>query len=680
MRYKKKIQKIKSSCSISPDLIAGNRFKEIVNILYEKSELKNQDRYLYGYSLLRTQRNLESLITLWPLVKAHPILQQDCVSIAAHVFKDENSLFSLPLSEESLYTLFFVAKNLMPQSQIYNTLKQRFFDALWQKGDYEKLERTLKSTKEEFSGIFVENLSKLAFVQPEKKLIGNIQAFVSHILTGGACLIVRNQIYHSDIAEEICSLANEIKHLYSRLNIKNKQNLTWNQSLFESFVDYEASILTQVLQLVVKNTALHLDVIPTPGYLITYDSVARRVSPHFLSWLALEHKELLEMYNTDTYHAVFWALNGKELFGSNNVLKAVSQNKFHPYLRLALMFRATNIEKSSLKEIVQVADIENLQETMSFFKGVAIQTVKSMINEESKITLPSAFWQILVEFYPVLQEPELKNSLITKILNILRYEYANLKSLSLATIKNIAYRMNDVEFEKQLEALYTRQRACSRFLLSLKDEKKSKKSITNIKDEPALRKHLTLIADSCYLLYTELPINFFQHIESLIENVRINKIIPLQSHFDYDFECGCAGCERKLYRDIIPQISEELNLTVIRLPDVHLYSNLQSIPKTQTPKSSVLLQEDPFKILDVSTADSKQVIMQKVLQLIQQSPGQMSIFRQAQSELFNPIQRFLHHYFRCFAYENSIETEAEPLLDNSPLHKIPFRRELLNAN
>jgi hypothetical protein len=685
MRYKKikKAQDKKSSCSVSPDLITGNRFEEIVNILTEKSELKNQDRYLFGYSLLHTQRKLESLIILWPLAKGHPILQKDCASIAAHVFKDENLLSSVQLPEEDFYILFLAAKDLAPQSQVYNTLKRRFFNSLWQNENYEKLERILKSTKEEFSGIFVENLSKLAFFQSEKKLIGNTPAFVGHVLTGGACLILRNQIYHSDIADEIRLLSNEIKYLFSQLKIKNNQNLAWDKSLFDSFVDHEASILTQVLQLSVKNGEPHSDIIPTPSYLMTHDSATRRVSQHFLPWLASKHDELFEMYNADTYHAVFWALSGKELSGVNKILKTVQQNKFHPYLRLAIMFRAANIEKSTLQGIVQISDIENLKETTSLFKSIAIKTVKSMIHGEAKIKLSPAFWQMLLEFYPVLQDPELKNILIAKIIHTLHYEYEGLVSLNLGTMRSIAYQVNDVEFEKQIEALCARQQVCSRFLLNFNDENKSKKTFVHIKNEQTLRSHLTLVADSCCLLYAELSVEFFWYIKSLVENKKISKLIPLQDLIDCDFDCDCVGCQKELYRYKILGLGEKLNLPVVRLPDVQFYSNLQLVSETQTPKSSVLSQADPFKILDVSIADSKQIIMQKVMKLIQQSPGKMSIFRQAQNELFHPAKRFLHHYFRYFVHEDSnVETEVDPLATpvHSPAHEIPFRHEFLNAD
>lgn len=149
-------------------------------------------------------------------------------------------------------------------------------------------------------------------------------------------------------------LVNEIKHLFYQLKIKSKQKLAWDKSLFENFFDHEASILTQVLQLAVKSSGSNLDIIPTPGYFMTYDSTTGRGSQKFLSWLALESKELFEMYHDYTYHAVL----------------------------LALMLRFANIKKSPLKGIVQINDFENLKETASLFKNVAIQTVMSMIDKE----------------------------------------------------------------------------------------------------------------------------------------------------------------------------------------------------------------------------------------------------------------------------------------------------------
>ena len=93
----------------------------------------------------------------------------------------------------------------------------------------------------------------------------------------------------------------------------------------------------------------------------------------------------------------------------------------------------------------------------------------------------------------------------------------------------------------------------------------------------------------------------------------------------------------------------------------------------------MLSQADPFKILTVSCDVTKAGIMQTVLQLIKQSPNQMAVIRQAQSALFNPAQRFLHHYLRYFGNEN-LNFTVEPTQDVTvPLEQIPLRQEFLNA-
>lgn len=541
MNYKKvqKTHKQKLSHFISPELIANNRFKEIIGLLNDKVALTNRDRYLYGYSLLRTQKKWEALVTLWPLVvKGHEKLQEDCASIAEDIFKDESFLYSAPLTEEALHVLFSVAKSLSPNSQAYNILKQRYFNLLWQAKDYEKLERIVKSTRDDFSGVLVENLSKLAFFQAERKLTGNIPAFISLILTGAACLILRNDNYHSDIEDTVCLLANELKLLFSQLKIKKK--FTWDEKLFENFVDYEAGVLIQVLQLAVKNNELNLDIIPTPGYLINYDSTTQRVSTKFLPWLAAHNKALFECYNAETYQAVLWLLSGEKLSSIQSILKSIPRNKLDPYLRLALMLRAENMKPSALKGLVQVSDFENIQVTESIFKNLVVKTVKSMANEKSTMYLKPEIWLILYEFSFMLSDSELKNILIKKTIDVLVEEY-----------------------------------------------------------------------------------------------------------------------------------------------DPDSFSSSQQKFDTQMPKTSVLLQSNPFDQLGALITDTKQMIMQKVMKLIQQSPEKMASIRQAQNELFNPARRFLHQYLRYLTYDNK-NAEIEIQSSSAPINvlptEIPFRHEFLNAN
>ena len=684
MNYRQttKPQKQKIPHLISLDLIRGKHFKEIVNIVHEQSVLTNRDRYIYGYSLLQLQQNLQALVTLWPLAaKDHIKLQEDCAIIAAHVFKDEHFLATIEgLSEKTLYALFLIAQKLIPQTQVYAALKQHLFDLLWQKHDYEQLERILKASKKEWSGILVENLSKLVFFQPENKLVGNISAFVGCILTGGACLILRNSIYHSDIAEEIRFLANEIKILFSRLEIKNQQKLSWDKALFESFLDYEVDILTQVLQLAVDSRLAGLDIIPTPSYLINYDAATGRLGQNFLPWLAVLNQELCEMYHVNIYHAVIWVLGGDKLSMINNILKLTTKDQFHPYLRLALMLRAANIKKGSLSRLVQISDFENLIEPINLFRNVAIQTVYFIVNKTDQINITAEFWRILFKFYPVLQDPAINNILIKKSIQVLYDEHKDRKNLNLCVIKSIARQTNDHKFEKQIDLLCSRQQDCLQFLLTLNDNKKSKKTIKEIKkNELALHEHLALIADSCFLVAAELSEEFFQHIKNLVTNKEINKLIRLKDFFD--FNCECPKCKQYLYNHTISYLVEKLNLSVASIPEVHLITNLQHNSKGSPSKLSILSHPDPFTVLDVAIFDSKQTIMQKVMKLIQQNPDKMAIFRQAQSELFNPAQRFLHHYFRYLSYEDqNIVTEVWPLshLMNFSLHSISIREELLN--
>lgn len=681
MSYKqiKKTKKQTTYHLVSVDLIAENRFTDIINILNGKSDFTNRDRYFYGYSLLHTQQKLKSLLVWWPLVTAKGFskLQEDCRLIAAHIFSDESFLSSTQLSNDALSTLFFAARSLFPQSQVYRTLQQRFFNVLWEKNDYEKLERTLKSSKERFSGILVENLSKLAFFQPANKLIANAYGFIGFVLTGGAALIARNSIYHNDIAHGVSLLANEIKLLFSQLKPKNKQKITLDKAVFANFVDYEASLLIQVLQLALNDSELNLELIPTPSYLLAYDVATQEINQKFLSWLASKNPELFEMYDANIHHAIRYALGGENLSNINNILKPLHKNKLHPYLRLAIMFRTVNIKKSIFKELVQISEFKNLKGP-SLFNKVAINTIKSMTHPEAKTKLPVEFWQMLFEFYPVLQEPEFKNMLIANSIYVLHKKYDYGLSLNLETVKGVAQQTNAVELENDIDVLRARQKTCLQFLLNL--EGKSQKDIKNLNSEHVLRAHLTLLADCCILAYPDLSTELFLHIKSLVKNKKIKKIINLEEIFDCDFECACEGCREDLYQDEIPSMATKLDLPIVRIPDEQHYLSVQTMSPACMPTTSILSQTNPFKTLNVVPTDSKQIILQQVMALIKQSPEKMAIFRQAQNELFNPAQRFLHEYFRIFVYED-IEAQAHPLPLSTQisLHEIPFRNEFLYA-
>ena len=367
-------------------------------------------------------------------------------------------------------------QNFYPFISVDFATNKALFDSLWQKGEYAELERMLKAQKQGMTGRLIENLSKLAFFQHERKMTGTGTAFVSHILTGGACLIARNKMYHDDIADEIRLLANEIKLIFTQAKIKNKHTLAWDQPLFDIFIDFEANVLIEVLQIAVKNKELNIEFIPSPNYWAIYQVANKPLGQQFLRWLAVESPALSQMYHMDICHAAFWALSGESLSDINSTLKSANINTFHPYLCLALMLRSANMKKSLVKDIVQLSDFENLKETSSVGKSVAIQTVKNMLSEESKSKLPPAFWELLLDFYPVLEEPELKEILITKLINNLQAKHKARMDLGLNALKNFASRINAHELVTAIDTLCQRQLICSQLMKVLENEKQSKKS------------------------------------------------------------------------------------------------------------------------------------------------------------------------------------------------------------
>ena len=195
--------------------------------------------------------------------------------------------------------------------------------------------------------------------------------------------------------------------------------------------------------------------------------------------------------------------------------------------------------------------------------------------------------------------------------------------------------------------------------------------------------HLALIIDSFFsMTESQYIIPLIQHLQSLVANKRINTFIPLKEFFMCDFDCACGSCIEKLIKNDFPSLIEKFNLSIIKFPELH---DINTQPSNSTmPKSSVLAHPDPFTVLGITYTDSKPIIMQKMMGLIQQSPDKMAVFRQAQSEVFNPAKRFLHHYLRSINYEKSRPTQLdEPPLSKikaSSLNDIPFRHDLYNAN
>lgn len=273
------------------------------------------------------------------------------------------------------------------------------------------------------------------------------------------------------------------------------------------------------------------------------------------------------------------------------------------------------------------------------------------------------------------KSPQLEPILIGKLIGALHREYQSFRTVSLDRIKKVSQQTGDHVLKKQLDVLCARQQECLKFLQGFSDQKKSQKAIRSINSLVSIQKHLILLVDCCMLVCDQLPDDFFWHVQRLSASKKINRFIPLQILFSFKFQCACDEC-RLRYKGELQVIVGNLNLAVACLPEIHNNSNLQSTNDKATSKNSVLAQMDPFKVLGVSLMDSKETIKCKVMKLMQKSPRKMAAFRLAQSELYNPAQRFVHNYFRYLSY-GDFEPEASPSLSHDlSVEKIPFRHEL----
>jgi len=679
MKYKhrKNNQKKPLSHAIPPQLIKDKQFAEIITIANRQSELTVQDRYLYGYALLQTQQKLAALITLWPLAaKNQTQLYEDCAVIARDVFNQDIASSLSDLSEKELHILFLAAQTLAPHSLTYHTIKQHLCNLLWDKKEYEKLEHLLKSSKEKSLSIFIENMSKLAFFQAEKKLSGNIPALIGCVLTGAASFIARHPMYHHDIHDIIPSLTNEIKNLFAEWVHTSKQKISWDSTLLNNFIDYEAHIVTHILELSLKSTMAPNNIIPTPSYLLYYDAATKQISQPFFAWLTTANKELLNLYHADTHHALIFALGGDHLSATNTALKSINISQLNPYIRLMMMLRADNMKKSPLKQPVELSEL-TVTDTTKIYQHIAVNSIIIMFNQTDKKLLPETFWATLRTYFPVFQQTDLKPILLAQIISMLQIDLQNKKHLNLIEAKNDMHQLQAYDLEQQLNTLYMRQQECSQFLSAL-NSKQSSLIIKKIKNANALCDHLTLLSDINQLLFYHQAEDSWHHIKSLVENRRLNKFIPLKKLFDFSFKCHCPPCHQHLYITLMPQIVENLQLPIVTTPDASHYRKTQT--ELAPTKSMFYSEPNPFTTLDVHLTDTKPIIMQKIMQRIQREPEKMAVFRQAQNTLFHPARRFLQHYLRFLAYEEIPADSLASSVLNDAFPNIPFRSELINTH
>lgn len=292
-KHKSDLSQKQVASVVSPALYQGNQFKEIINLCADKKDLNTSDQYLYGYALFRQKQPLEALVVLWPLAQqGNQALKEDCRLLAQCVFQNRQLFESLSLSAQVLATLFSAANRLTPESPCLPVIQNKLLEALWLEGDYDSVERILKSSKAAFSGTLLENLGKLSFYQSVNKLSGDPIAKASYLLTSAACFILRHPMYHADILSILQLFSEEIEHLL----LHRVQSLAKYQTVLVKHLAQETSLLAQVLALAIKDPALTLDIIPTPGYLNYFDATTNRVGEKFLAWLQASDQNLNQQY------------------------------------------------------------------------------------------------------------------------------------------------------------------------------------------------------------------------------------------------------------------------------------------------------------------------------------------------------------------------------------------------
>ncbi len=687
MKYKK-LKKIKTSLSQSAQLLTWldqKAFPAMINTLQKKQSFTTAERYLYGYALLQQHQYLKTLIIWRPLMGGNKqsVIQEDYGFVANTVFQDIEALKTVPLAEQELYMLVNIVAKLDQQSAAYSILLHRLSTELWEKQAYDKLSQLLKSHKHTFSHHTLENLSKLDYLQAQNKCLSHPQAFVGHVLTGGACLILRNESYHQDMERAVQLLAHEIQHVYYQTldaTKTNRQKSPWSMQVLAQFTDYEAWILTHVLQVVLKY-GQRFSIIPTPSYFMIYNPSTHRVSEDFLSWLITKNPDLASLYDKTLYGMVFWALSGITLTAKQPIAKQIKAvGSLDPYIRLAIILRLTKRGDDKDDDKISLADFEKHEACSALYRKIAIKTVTTLLTQHSDrpIDFNADFWKILFECYPVIKTDYLGTLLTKTLLNCLHHQHKKGQDLMLEAMDAWFHRIDHPVLANRLETLRRYQRQ-GLSLLSATDTKAGiNKTIKKINNTTDLQQALILIAETCYLLYPNLSLSMFMYLKAIMNHDRLNRLLPLQESLDFNFSCQCVDCREHLFKQQIFACLRCLKLEILPLPDVNHYidpndTNMPTFQKSQ------LATTNPFKKMDAPVHATKQEIIKKMMALISQQPNNMAAIRQAQSELFDPAKRFVHHYLNFLAYDDRAKPHQEPIettVNVSLINAIPIRYEL----
>lgn len=285
---------------IPSEWINKHSFDRVIVACEKEASLSSPDQYSYGYALLKTQQFLKALIIWWPLIAKSPTLDKDCENIADIITQSPDLLLFETLNQEEKNTLFLALKKYKPSSEAFHNIQKNLFEAYFKENNYASLERLYKLDKNVLSHTYVENRAKLAFFQPQKKMVANPAAYISLILTGAASLIAHHPIYHEEASDVLQLLSQELRTIFLKFDNLRTKGLSWDLAQWMAFVNIEMQTVLDVLTLLFKTKKHAVAIIPTPYYLKIYDGDTKSVAQQFLPWLKKADSKLYVRYTCDS--------------------------------------------------------------------------------------------------------------------------------------------------------------------------------------------------------------------------------------------------------------------------------------------------------------------------------------------------------------------------------------------
>ena len=356
----------------------------------------------------------------------------------------------------------------------------------------------------------------------------------------------------------------------------------------------------------------------------------------------------------------YWALVGENVDEVLAMLAAIDKRELHPYLRLAVLLRAEAISPGRVKGLLRINELNSFANTENIWQQILVAAVRSVITDNDFIEL-CLFYNKLFKYQPKLQAVEFKQILVKQAITELRASTNYFFDEKLEKLTQVAEAFDMSQLQQRVIAISERKKQCLKLLASIAKKSSSSKIIASINSKAEYRTHLLLIADICVLFDVINMPALYRHIKLLCENKKLTDFIDVAEVLQEDFDCECYSCKYALYESKIPMLSVVLELPSIKLPEVKEFCGLKQHDYTAISRKPVLSRSNPFELLGVDIQATKKDILQKVMQLSKQYPANMATYREAQSEIFDPAKRFLHHYL-LYLSEDEVETQTEELV------------------